>query len=410
MLNAIITVQRHNPYPTYWLLRRFRPALHIPRYRLWIVACYDDVKRVLSDHSVFSSDFSRLMSASSGGPRVRASLIAADPPVHTTLRHLVSRAFTPRVVANLEPRVTEIAHGLLDEVDQRGRFDLIGDFAYPLPVIVIAEMLGVPPEDRAQFKIWSERLTRSADRFFTGDETPRQPAADGLPPEMVDDLAPYFRGIIARRRAEPCDDLISRLIAAEIDGERLTEREVVAFCSLLLIAGNVTTTNLIGNAMRLLLQHPAALERLRADPSLIPGALEEVLRHRSPVQFMFRVAARETEIQGRRVEAGDRIVALIGSANRDERRFPAAHRFDITRDPNPHIAFGHGVHYCLGAPLARLEGRVALTTLLERMRRLRRVGIGPLEPEDAFILHGVKRLPLRFVGVRTALRSRAAAD
>jgi cytochrome P450 len=279
-------------------------------------------------------------------------------------------------------------------VIETGRMDLIDDLAYPLPVVVISEMLGIPAEDRHQFRQWSDEIVRSANNLF-GDREGMQAGNRGGG-MVTAEMEPYLRDIIEQRRRAPGDDLISGLVAAEIDGERLTENDLMSFCSLLLVAGNVTTTNLIGNAMLSLLQHPQALARLQDDLSLLPAAIEEVLRYRSPVQFMFRIATRAVELGGQTIQPGQIVIAFIGSANRDEARFPAAHRFDLDREPNPHIAFGHGIHYCLGAPLARLEGRLALTILLTRLRDIRLATRRPLPPGEALILHGVRHLPLVF--------------
>lgn len=398
MLQQFIKLQRRNPYPLYWVLRHVKPVLAIDRYKLWFVSRYDEVKRVLSDYETFSSDFRLAFQSSTELDRdTRVSLILSDPPVHTRLRSLVSKAFTPRTVATLEPRIEQISHDLLDGVIRQGKMDLVQDLAYPLPVMVIAEMLGIPPEDRAQFKLWSDQVVRTSDQVFTDPDQMRvQNQRADIPPVMSREMAPYLKAIIAQRRAEPRDDLISRLVQAELDGEQLTEWDLLDFCSLLLVAGNVTTTNLISNAMLLFLQHKDALAALQQDPSLLPTAVEEVLRYRSPVQFMFRVSVQETEMGGRRVPSGQRVIALIGSANRDEHKFEQANRFDIARSPNPHIAFGHGVHYCLGAPLARLEAKVALDVILARLRNPQRVGLAPLEPSDGVILNGVKTLPLVF--------------
>jgi cytochrome P450 len=247
-------------------------------------------------------------------------------------------------VANLEPRIRQLTHEMLDRVVETGQIDLVSDLAYPLPVIVIAEMLGVPPEDRARFKAWSDEVVKSADGVILDREAAGEDDDMDMS-DMAGSMRPYFQEIIARRRVEPRDDLISGLVAAEIDGERLTEHDVLSLCSLLLIAGNVTTTNLIGNAMLTLLKHPEQMARLHADLSLLPNAIEEVLRYRSPVQFMFRVAAQDVELGGHPIQAGARVIAFIGSANRDESKFAHANQFDITRSPNPHLAFGLRVHY-----------------------------------------------------------------
>lgn len=389
MNGFVLSMQRRNPYPAYWLMRRARPLVHFPKYGVWMVSRYDDVKRVLTDTANFSSDFRGVMQGEDGRHPLRSSLIVSDPPIHTRLRNLVTRAFTSRAVANLEPRIIQLTHEMLDQVIESGRIDLVRDLAYPLPVVVIAEMLGVPIEDRTRFKEWSDQVVAASDRIF-GDRTGAAPQDETM------QMDAYFRTIIAQRRATPRDDLISGLLAAEIEGERLTEEDLLSFAALLLVAGNVTTTNLISNAILTLLKHPRDLARLRADPSLLPGAIEEVLRYRSPVQAIFRVTANDVEIGGQVIPSPRIVVALLGSANRDETRFPRANRFDITRNPNPHIGFGYGIHYCLGAPLARLEARVALTAILERLHDLERVGWGPLAPADALILNGVKHLPLRF--------------
>jgi cytochrome P450 len=409
MLNTLLTAQRSNPYPLYALLRRARPLVHFAKYDLWFASRYDDVKRVLSDYGTFSSDFRRMFDPEIATPPVRASLITSDPPVHTRLRGLISRAFTPRAVANLEPRIAELTHALLDEVVERGEIDLVRDVAYPLPVIVIAEMLGIPPGDRDRFKRWSDRVVQSANDIFAERERLEEGRGDGtMPPWIAEEMGPYLLDITARRRREPKDDLISALLAAELDGERLSDDDILGFAWLLLVAGNVTTTNLIANAVQTLLRHPGDLRKLHDDPSLWPGAIEEVLRYRSPVQFMFRIATQEVTLGGQTIQAGARVIALIGSANRDAAKFPHPNRFDITRSPNPHLGFGHGLHYCLGAPLARLEAALALPLILERLPNLRRISRRPLPPAEGMILHGVKRLPLRFTpGPRRAMAGAA---
>ena len=391
---SLALLQRY-PYPFYSVARRFRPVVNVSQYKLWLVFGYDDTKRVLTEHATFSSDFGRMAGADAlQDPQMRAALISSDPPVHTKLRGLVTRAFTARAVSSLEPRIESLTHGMLDRVIETGRMDLIDDLAYPLPVVVISEMLGIPAKDRDQFRQWSDQVVRSANNLF-GDRKDMQ-AGDGGGGLVTAEMEPYLLDIIERRRRVPGDDLISGLVAAEIDGECLTESDLMSFCSLLLVAGNVTTTNLIGNTMLTLLQHPQALARLQDDLSLLPAAIEEGLRYRSPVQFMFRITTRAVELGGHTLQPGQIVLAFIGSANRDEARFPAAHRFDLDREPNPHIAFGHGIHYCLGAPLARLEGRLALTILLTRLRDIRRANLRPLPPGEAMILHGVRHLPLIF--------------
>lgn len=382
---------RQNPYPMYLNMRKNQPVLFVPDLGVWSVFRFDDVKTVLSNHNLFSSQYGQPPAPDAGAAaqaRGQSSLITTDPPRHTQIRSLVNRAFTPRAVAALEPRIEAIANELLDNVIESGQIDLVQDLSYPLPVIVIAEMLGIPAKDRDRFKHWSDEVVASADNVVGGQSTDSR--------SVHEEMNAYFRGVIAQRRAAPQEDLISALLAAEIENEHLTEGDILSLCWLLLVAGNETTTNLIGNAVRTFVEHPAEMQRLRENPDLLPGAIEEVLRFRSPVQAMFRIAKEDVELCGQTIPAGRRVVAWIGSANRDEDKFPDAERFDLTRSPNPHIAFGHGVHFCLGAPLARLEAKVALAVVLRRLHELERSDDNPLAPARGFIVHGVTNLPLRF--------------
>ena len=359
-------------------MRAQAPVLFDAGSQMWHVFRFADVLRVLSDYADFSSQFA----GASGESALASSLVATDPPRHRQLRALVSQAFTPRAVEDLAPRIAQITEDLLDQVLDRGHgeMDLVRDLAYPLPVIVIAELLGVPPEERDQFKRWSDAITSTT--------------SDGVDAQQA--MAQYFARLIEERRRQPRNDLVSALIAAQIEGQHLSLPELLGFCVLLLVAGNETTTNLIGNAMLCFDEAPGTLEQLRARPELLPDAIEEVLRFRSPVQSMFRVVARPTQLDGHAMQPGQSVLAWIGSANRDEDAFPAADRFDVRRAPNKHIAFGHGIHFCLGAPLARLESRIALEAVLRRLPNVRRVHKEPLEAQDSMIVYGVKSLPLRF--------------
>ncbi len=374
---------RLNPYPMYKTVRTMGGVVHIKQPPICNVFRYEDVRTALGDHARFSSRMGR-----ESGPD---SLITSDPPRHTKLRTLVNRAFTPRAIAGLQPRIAGLAAELLDAAAARGEMDLVRDFAEPLPVLVIADMLGIPGQRRAEFKHWSDLVVSGSDQLLMGDQAQ---IPDGYGEGMAA-MHAYFAEVIAERRARPGEDLISSLVSAEIDGERLSDDDLDNFCWLLLVAGNETTTNLIGNAVQAFLDQPEELERLRADPGLLPGAIEEVLRYRSPVQAMFRRTLTEVQFGRHHVPAGELVIAWIGSANRDAARFPDPDRFDITRSPNPHMAFGHGIHTCLGAPLARLESNLALSALIARFPRMRRAGHGALEPVPGFILHGVRRLPLR---------------
>lgn len=371
-----------DPFDGYRHQRETASVAFDPMRHLWSVYGYDDVQRVLSEYATFSSAYGR--GGGSDGDPLGASIISTDPPRHRQLRTLVTQAFTPRTVAQLEPRIQTIVDDLLDAVAPTGQMDVIADFAYPLPVIVIAELLGIPTADRAQFKQWSDAIVTGA----------RAAGMEGRNPQA--EMSAYFTRLIAERRDAPRDDLISALLAAQIDSQHLSLVELLGFCVLLLVAGNETTTNLIGNAILCLDEHPDALDRLRAQPDLLPGAIEEVLRYRSPVQSMFRATIRAAAIGGQTIPAGQPVIAWIGSANRDPAQFPDPDRFDITRAPNRHLAFGQGIHFCLGAPLARLEARIALGTMLARLPHVRRDRDIPLEPLESFIVYGVKRLPITF--------------
>ncbi|HKV01438.1 MAG TPA: cytochrome P450, partial [Ktedonobacteraceae bacterium] len=284
-------------------------------------------------------------------------------------------------VAQLSERITAIINELLDQVAARGHMDIVDDLSYPLPVIVIAEMLGIPQEDRERFKVWSDAVV--------GATYPER----GNPQA---EMSEYFLDMIQQRSREPQNDLISALLDAQIDGQHLNQRELLGFCILLLVAGNETTTNLIGNALLCFDEHPEVMEELRAEPALVPGAIEEVLRYRSPVQYMYRRAIADITIGDHEMRAGQMVLAWIGSANRDEAQFPDPDYFDIRRTPNRHIAFGHGIHFCLGAPLARLEAKIALTMLLERFHEIKRVPGVPLEATGSDLVFGVKHLPITF--------------
>lgn len=375
---------RRNPFPTYAQVRAVAPLYREPRANLWMVFDYDGVNRVLSDHETFSS---RSTIASEW-------MIFVDPPRHAKLRGLIARAFTPRSVADLEPRIRAISAELLDPFMQTGEMDLARDYALALPMRVIAEMLGIPPEDRPRFVRWNDVMLRMSYVFPGGAA-----AATGVLAEFMattEEMAHYLAALLDARRNAPKDDLLTRLLQAEVEGERLTPRDILGFFQLLLLAGSETTTNLINNAILCFIEHPDQLARLRAAPELLPSAIEEVLRYRSPLQWMFRRSARDVEMHGRTIPAHQTVIGVIGSANHDPKRFADPERFDIARDPNPHLAFGHGPHFCLGAPLARLESRIALSDLLGRMRTFRRATDGPWEPREGLHVHGPNRLPIRF--------------
>ncbi len=369
--------RRLNPYPWYQAMRTTNPIVYNESYNSWSIFSYDAVQRVLTDYTDFSS---QIMGNGNDMP-LSTSLVNSDPPRHRKLRSIVTQAFTPRTIAQLAPRITQIVNELLDNVAAKGHMDIVEDLAYPLPVIVIAELLGVPTKYRKQFKQWSDVIVGTEN---SGGSQPQKEMAD------------YFSILIAERRRELKDDLISSLLTAQVDGEYLSEQELIGFFILLLVAGNVTTTNLIGNSFLCFDEYPDVLEQLYADRALIPATLEEVLRYRSPVSNMYRVVRADTTIDDKRITAGSFMVAWIASANRDETQFPHADRFDITRSPNRHLAFGHGIHFCLGAPLARLEAKIALEAMLERLPEMRRTPNTSLEALSSMILYGVKNFPITF--------------
>ncbi|MET3936603.1 cytochrome P450 [Arthrobacter sp. OAP107] len=378
-----------DPFPQYERMRESAPVYHDEQSGSWHVYRYDDVQRVLSEHGTFSSKMGG-DEPSETGQLFAASLITADPPRHRQLRSLVTQAFTPKAVDGLAPRISALTEELLDGIASKGSADLIAELAYPLPVIVIAELMGIPAEDRDRFKHWSDVIvsqTQSGARTADHSTTNRE-------------MAEYFLALIEHRRRQPGNDLISSLLAAEIDGQKLSVAELLGFCSLLLVAGNETTTNLIGNAVLCFTDAPGTMDRLRAEPALLPQAIEEVLRYRSPVQSMYRVTAGETTLGGLQVPAGAPLVAWIGSANRDERQFERPELFDVGRTPNRHLAFGHGIHFCLGAPLARLEARIALQSVLERLPGLALTPGAHLERMDSTIVYGVKELPVSWQAAR----------
>jgi cytochrome P450 len=377
-----------DPYPYYRTMRERDPVHWSEPLRAWFLTRHRDVVELLRDDR-FSADRTRSerYRPPPPGRRQRApSMLVTDPPDHTRLRGLVSRAFTPRMVERLRPRVEGIVDDLLDSLSTRHEACLVTDLAYPLPVIVIAEMLGVPPEDRQQFQDWSAVAVRGLDPVLDA-------STQELVREATDALDDYLAGIVARRRADPGDDLISALVAVDEGDDALSEGELVTMCALLLVAGHETTVNLIGNGVLALLRDPTQLERLRREPALAASAVEELLRYCSPVQWTSRVALTEVELDGRRIAADQAVIGVLAAANRDPAVFADPDLLDVGRNPNPHVAFGRGIHFCLGAPLARLEGQIVLPALLRRFPDLRLAG----EPESrpTWVLRGLSRLPVQ---------------
>lgn len=381
---------RENPYPYYLELRRRAPVYQVDGAGLWVVSRYDDVVFVVKHHELFSSAPMNFQAVREGFfSASAATIIGADPPAHTRLRTLVNRGFTPRRIADLEPRIRAIADELVASLRERQEFDLTADLSIPLPVIVIAEMLGVEPERRADFKRWSDSIIT----MISG--TPTEQEGLLLRPHMKA-FRDYFEEVIARRREYPKDDLISVLVRAQETEQALTAEEVIAFAALLLVAGNETTTNLIGNAVLALLDHPSEIAKIRANRQLISNLVEETLRYDGPVQGLFRMTTQEVEIAGSTIPAGAVVMPLFASANRDERQFEDPDRFDVTRNADGHLAFGFGIHFCLGAALARLEARVALEALLFDLPRFVLADNGRVERINSIFLRGPKALPLAF--------------
>jgi cytochrome P450 len=383
-----------DPYPAYARWRRERPVAR-PRERLYVLSRFTDCEGVLADPAFgrVEEDGARLgpgqaQAAASGpaAPNAR-SMLRLNPPDHTRLRRLVSRAFTPATVRELSPRIATLTAELLDGArgGPRERFDLIGALALPLPVAVISELLGIPPGDRPRLVSWSAALTRALDPGFliTDEERLRQRAAR-------DDFAAYLRGLLPARRRSPGGDLISALIGVHDSGASLTEDELIGMCMLLLIAGHETTRSLIGGAVLALLRHPAELAALAAEPSLTEQAVEEVLRYDPPVQMLTRFALRSAEVAGVTVPAGSFVLMLAGAANRDAALCADPDQFSVRREARHHLAFGHGIHFCLGAPLARLEAAIALRQLLPLLPRLRISGEPEWKPNT--VLRGLEHL------------------
>jgi cytochrome P450 len=373
---------------------RGRGPVHFDeKAQCWQVLGHPETSAILSDPAVFSSDLTALQPKQDDLELFqRGNFVRMDPPQHRKLRTLVSQAFTPRVVAGLEPRIAELTTQLLDQIGDR--FDVIDALAYPLPVVVIAELLGIPPSDRGLFREWADVLL--------GQEVDPDQAVAEVSEQALKAVAPtmrqmnaYFLEYIKSRRANPGTDLTSKLVQAEVDGQRLADEEIVGFVGLLLIAGHITTTATLGNSLVSFQDNPEAAAQVRADPMLLPAAIEEVLRVRTPFPRVGRIAKVDTEVGDVLIPAGQIVVPWLAAANRDQRVFTEPDRFDIHRKPNPHLSFGHGIHFCLGAPLARLEARVAMRLLLQRYRDIEVASDEQVEQRNPWTMVAVTRLPLQ---------------
>jgi cytochrome P450 len=392
---------RTDPYPVYEELREKAPYHH-DKFGAPVFTRFADCEAILRNPKTSSdfrnsTEFEKMQADGAALPMIDSledgrPFLFLDPPDHTRLRGLVSKAFTPRVVENLRPRVQELVDSLLDAAIERGSLEVIEEFAYPLPVVVISEMLGVPAEDHEQFKGWSRVLARALDPEYMATQ---EQINERMGAFM--EFAQYFFGLFAARRADPRDDMITALVQAEEEGDKLTESELLSTCILLLVAGHETTVNLIGNGALALLRNPDQAELWRKDPSptLARGAIEEFLRYDPPVQLTGRIALTDLEVGGHPVVKGEQAILLIGSANRDPEQFPDADRLDITRADNRHLAFGFGIHHCLGAPLARIEGQMALKGFVDRLPNAHLTVEQP-EYKENVVLRGLASLPVEF--------------
>ncbi|HEV2758592.1 MAG TPA: cytochrome P450, partial [Acidimicrobiales bacterium] len=390
--SPMLPENRGDPYRIYRFIREREPVHHAPDGS-WVLTRYDHSAALLRDPR-FSTNPALLtvgpdVEAMSPVRQVGSSLMMfLDPPDHTRLRSLVSQAFTPRMVESLRPRIQSLVDELLDAVVETGEMDVLEDFAYPLPTVVICELLGVPAEDRHQFKAWSADASRLLDGYLDKAAMDR-----GMVAGMY--LFQYFTDLVRERRAEPRNDLLSAMLAAEDDGERLSHAELLSTATLLFIAGFETTMNLVGNGTLALLRNPDQLARLRNDRSLIRTGVEELLRYDGPVHVTARIATQDVEIGGEVVREGEQAVAILGAANRDPDQFPDPDRLDVARTPNRHLGFGGGPHFCLGAALARMEGQIAFDTML---RRLPDMELATTEPtyRDHYVIRGLDELRVHF--------------
>lgn len=348
----------------------------------WQVFRYDDVQTILYDWENFSSEYY---------PKENNTLSSAinvtDPPRHKQLRLLVSKAFTPKTIENMGPWIKEITQELLETVADKSEMDITADLATPVPIKVIAKMLGIPYSDQEKFKVWSTNIIKPPTEFEDGPEGYMR---------SQQEMAEYFISMIESRSGEPKDDLISQLLLAELDGEKLSTQDLLAFCITLLVAGNETTTNLISSFVYSAMENPEIQEHLYLHPEDIPNAIEESLRYRAPVQYMNRIASRDVKLGDQLIKQGDIVNAWLGSANRDESVFPKPDQFDLHRTNLKHTSFGHGIHYCMGAPLARLEAKIVLELLFSQFKELRLKDIGEPIMNETPLMYSIKTLPITF--------------
>lgn len=384
-MNFLTEMLLRNPYLLYRVMRRVAPVFHDPIHRLWILFDFASVRAALGDPQTFSS-----RAAPPGGTPLDW-LIFLDPPLHSKLRGLVMRSFTPQAISGLTPSIGSRTEALLEGVRRRGEMDVVSDFAERLPLMVIADLIGIPSTDELRLRRWTDAILHLSDAIAGGAIAAR---AIGAFHQAEEEMRPYIMNLVQERRTSPAKDLLTRLVEAEVDGERLTDDDILGFFQLLLLAGSETTTNLIANALLCVLQQPSVRQRLIAEPDLLSGLIEEVLRFRSPVQMVFRQATRDVTMHGKTIPAESLVLLMIGSANRDGRQYARPDVFDVSRGA-AHIAFGHGAHFCIGAMLARLEATIALPPLLA-LKNLRLSGRNAWKPRAAINVHGPSRLLVTF--------------
>ncbi|MTH54346.1 cytochrome P450 [Bacillus mangrovi] len=370
---------------------RENEPIRFDEYRqVWDVFRYEDVKTVLEKKDIFSSNRSR--NAEREKSPIEQSLISIDPPKHTAMRSLVNQAFTPKAMKSWEPRIVRIADDLLRPLQPGSEIEVVEALTYPLPVLVIAELMGVPSDDQAKFKEWSDWVV--AGPKDNSPEELQKLAQNQM--RTYQELHNYFAGIIEKKKLDPADDIISVLTASSIDGEKLTDEEIIGFCILLLVAGNETTTNLLSNTLYSFMEYPDQYRKVKNDPDrFLKTAVEEGLRFRSPVQSMSRLTKEDVVLSGQHIPKGSFVFAWMGSANRDETIFKDAHTFMIDRKPNPHLAFGKGIHFCLGSPLARMEAEIVLKGWMDKFPDFRLSSSHELNPIESTFVYGLKELKIK---------------
>ncbi|PIE94783.1 cytochrome P450 family protein [Bacillus fungorum] len=389
---------KEDAYEIYKESRKKQPILFVNQVEIgkeWLITRYEDALPLLKDNrlkkdwtNVFSQDIKNMYLSVDNSDHLTTHMLNSDPPNHSRLRSLVQKAFTPKMIAQLDGRIQRIADDLISDIERKGTLNLVDDYSFPLPIIVISEMLGIPKEDQAKFRIWSHAVIASPEIPEEIKETEKQ----------LSEFITYLQYLVDIKRKEPKEDLVSALILAESEGHKLSARELYSMIMLLIVAGHETTVNLITNTVLALLENPNQLQLLKDNPKLIDSAIEEGLRYYSPVEVTTaRWAAEPFQIHHQTIQKGDMVIIALASANRDETVFENPEKFDITRENNRHIAFGHGSHFCLGAPLARLEAKIAITTLFNRMPELKIKGNREeIKWQGNYLMRSLEELPLTF--------------